>query len=157
MRPHQGARKLARLLKLPQTQEGFFLEAHVKLRPVAFATPGIFLAGLAHSPRFIEETITMAQCAGQHALKILSQEEMTTSATVAEVNPDQCAACLVCVRICPFGAPFINADGVSEIPPAACMGCGICTAECPAGAIALKHQTNDQIVAKIDALLEQES
>jgi heterodisulfide reductase subunit A-like polyferredoxin len=157
MRPRDGARKLARLLKLPQTREGFFLEAHVKLRPVAFATPGIFLAGLAHSPRFIEETITMAQCAGQQVLKVLSQDEMTTSAAVAEVDPDQCAACLVCVRTCPFGAPFINAEGVSEIPPAACMGCGICTSECPAGAITLKHQTDDQIVAKIDALLEQPS
>jgi len=154
IRPNDGARKLARLLKLPLTQEGFFLEAHVKLRPVAFASPGIFLAGLAHSPRFIEETITMAQCAGQQALKILSQSEMTTSAAVAEVDQDRCAACLVCVRVCPFGAPFINAEGVSEIPAAACMGCGICTAECPAGAIALKHQTDNQIVAKIDALLE---
>jgi len=157
MRPRDGARKLARLLKLPQTREGFFLEAHVKLRPVAFATPGIFMAGLAHSPRFIEETITMAQCAGQQVLKVLSQDEMTTSAAVAEVDPDQCAACLVCVRTCPFGAPFINAEGVSEIPPAACMGCGICTSECPARAITLKHQTDDQIVAKIDALLEQPS
>jgi heterodisulfide reductase subunit A-like polyferredoxin len=154
MRPHKGAGKLARLLKLPQTREGFFLEAHVKLRPVAFATAGIYLAGLAHSPRFIEETLTMAQCAGQQALKVLSQDEMTTTAAIAEVNPDMCAACLVCVRTCPFGAPFINSDGVSEIPPAACMGCGICTSECPAGAISLKHQTDDQIMAKIDALLE---
>jgi heterodisulfide reductase subunit A-like polyferredoxin len=154
MRPHKAAGKLARLLKLPQTREGFFLEAHVKLRPVAFATPGIYLAGLAHSPRFIEETITMAQCAGQQALKVLSQDEMTTTAVIAEVNPDTCAACLVCVRTCPFGAPFINSEGVSEIPPAACMGCGICTSECPAGAIKLKHQTDDQILAKIDALLE---
>ena len=157
MRPHEGAGKLARLLKLPQTREGFFLEAHVKLRPVAFATAGIYLAGLAHSPRFIEETITMAQCAGQQALKVLSQDEMTTAAAIAEVNQDLCAACLVCVRTCPFGAPFINSEGVSEIPPAACMGCGICTSECPAGAITLKHQTDDQIIAKIDALLEQQS
>jgi heterodisulfide reductase subunit A len=155
IRPHDGARQLARLLKLPQTQEGFFLEAHVKLRPVEFAAPGIFLAGLAHSPRFLEETITMAQCAGQQAMRILSRSEMTTSAAVAQVDPERCAACLVCVRTCPFGAPFINAEGVSEIPPAACMGCGLCTAECPADAIRLKHHTEDQIAAKIDALLEQ--
>ncbi len=79
---------------------------------------------------------------------------MTTSAAVAEVDVQKCTACLVCVRVCPFGAPYIGDEGVSCIPPSACMGCGICTAECPAGAITLKHSTDDQITAKIDALLE---
>lgn len=154
IRPDEGAKQIASLLKLPLTDEGFFLEAHVKLRPMEFATSGIFLAGLAHSPRFVEETITMAKSAGQQALKILCKEEMTTSAATAEVNPDKCAACLACVRGCPYGAPFINDDGVSQIPPSACMGCGICVSDCPASAITLKHNTDDQIFAKIDALLE---
>lgn len=154
IRPDEGAKQIAKLLKLPLTNEGFFLEAHVKLKPVEFATPGIFMAGTAHSPRFIEENITMAKSAGQQALKILSKKEMKTSAAVAEVNPDLCAACLVCARICPFDAPFINKEGVSQIPPSACMGCGICTSECPSGAITLKHSTDDQIISKIDALLE---
>ncbi len=153
IRPHAGARQIDRLLKLPHTDEGFFLEAHVKLRPVDFASNGIFLAGLAHSPRFIKESITMAKSAGQQAVKILCQEEMTTSAAIAEVDPENCAACLVCVRCCPFNAPFINEDGVSQIPPSACRGCGICASECPAKAITLKHSTDDQILSKIDALL----
>jgi heterodisulfide reductase subunit A2 len=154
MRAGKGAKQIAQLLKLPQTKEGFFLEAHVKLRPVDMATPGIFLAGLAHSPRFIEESIAMAKSAGQQAIKILCKKEMTTSAAVAEVDPEKCSACLVCVRVCPFGAPSITEDGASYIPPSACMGCGICVSECPASAITLKHATDPQILSKIDALLE---
>ena len=154
IRPDEGAKQIARLLKLSTTDEGFFLEAHVKLKPVEFATSGVFLAGLAHSPRFIEETVTMAKSAGQQAMKIICKEKLTTSAAVAVVQPDICAACLVCVRVCPYGAPFINEEGVSQIPPSACMGCGICASECPANAIMLKHCTDDQVVAKIDALLE---
>jgi heterodisulfide reductase subunit A-like polyferredoxin len=154
IRPGEGAQQIGRLLKLPFAEEGFFLEAHVKLRPVEFATSGVFLAGLAHSPRFIEEGITMAKSAGQQAMKVLCKERMTTSAAVAVVDPEKCAACLICVRECPFGAPFINEEGVSEIPPSACMGCGICPSECPAKAIELKHSTDRQIMSKIDALLE---
>jgi len=155
IRPNEGAEQIARLLKLARTNEGLFLEAHVKLRPLEFATIGIFLAGLAHSPRFIKESIIMAKSAGQQAVKILCKKEMTTSAAVAEVNPDLCSACLACVRSCPFGAPFINKNGVSEIPPSNCRGCGICICECPARAITLKHNTDDQINSKIDAILEQ--
>ncbi len=153
IRPNPEAKQIGRLLKLPVSEEGFFLEAHVKLRPVEMASPGVFLAGLAHSPRFIEEALTMASSAGQQAVKILSRDTMTTSAAVAEVDPQRCTACLVCVRVCPYGAPFINEDGVSVIPPSSCMGCGICTAECPAGAIRLRHSTDDQILSKIEALL----
>lgn len=153
IRPHDGAAPIAALMKLPRTEEGFFLEAHVKLRPVDFATQGIYLAGLAHSPRFIKESITMAKGAAQQALKVLCREEMATSATVARVDPDLCVACLACVRSCPYNAPFINTDGISEIPPSDCRGCGICVAECPARAITLKHSTDEQIDAKIDAWL----
>jgi len=155
IRPNEGAEQITRLLKLAHTNEGLFVEAHVKLRPLEFATPGIFLAGLAHSPRFIKESIIMAKSAGQQAVKILCKEEMATSAAVAEVNPDLCSACLVCVRSCPFGTPFINKKGVSEIPPSNCRGCGICICECPAKAITLKHNKDDQTNSKIDALLEQ--
>jgi heterodisulfide reductase subunit A-like polyferredoxin len=154
IRPGEGSRQLARLLKLPQTSEGFFLEAHVKLQPLEFSSPGIYLAGLAHSPRFIPESIAMAMGAAQQAVKVLCRDEMSNPATVAVVDPDACAACLACVRVCPFQAPFINRDGVSEIPPAKCRGCGICPAECPAQAIRLLHSTDDQIEAKIDALLD---
>ncbi|MDH4205934.1 MAG: FAD-dependent oxidoreductase, partial [Desulfobacteraceae bacterium] len=154
IRPHVESEQVARILKLPRTQEGFFMEAHVKLQPVEFASPGIYLAGLAHSPRFIPESVAMAKGAAQQAVKILCQETMTTPATVAQVNPEICAACLVCVRFCPFEAPFINADGVSEIKPAKCRGCGICVSGCPRRAITLKHATEDQINAEIDGILK---
>ncbi len=154
IRPHDQAGQIADLLKLPRTAEGFFLEAHVKLQPLEFSSSGVFLAGLAHSPRFIPESIAMAKGAAQQAVKILSKEEMQTPATVAEVDEDRCTACLACVRVCPYGAPFINDQGVSEIPPPKCRGCGICAAECPAKAISLRHATDEQIDAAIDALLD---
>ncbi len=154
IRPSDGAISLAERIKLDKTPEGFFLEAHVKLRPTEFSMAGFFLAGLAHSPRFIPESIAMAKAAAQQAMKILCKKEMSTLATVAFVNPDRCASCLICVRVCPFGAPFINDKGVSEISPSLCQGCGICVSECPAKAIDLKHTTDHQIEARIDALLE---
>ena len=129
IRPHPDAGQVAELLKLPRTAEGFFMEAHVKLQPLEFSSPGIFLAGLAHSPRFVSESIGMALGAAQQAVKILSRVEMTTPATVAEVDEERCTACLACVRVCPFSAPFINERGISEIPPPKCRGCGICPAE----------------------------
>lgn len=156
IRPGHGAEPLAKLLKLPRGAEGFFMEAHVKLRPLDFASPGIFLAGLAHSPRFVPEAVAMAKGAAQQAVKVLSRKQMRVPATIAEVDPERCAACLACVRLCPYDAPFINAEGVSEIPPPQCRGCGICVSECPARAITLKHSTDDQIESKIDALLEAE-
>jgi heterodisulfide reductase subunit A len=154
IRANAGAEPLAKLLKLPRGEEGFFMEAHVKLRPLDFASPGIYLAGLAHSPRFVPEALAMAKGAAQQAVKVLSRKQMRVPATVAEVAPDRCASCLACVRLCPYDAPFINAEGVSEIPPPKCRGCGICVSECPARAITLKHSTDDQIESKIDALLE---
>lgn len=154
IRPALDNEKLARILKLSRTPEGFFMEAHVKLRPVEFPTAGIFLAGLAHSPRFSDEAVAMAKCAAQQAIKVLCQDKMKTSPTYAVVDPDLCTACLACVRVCPFGAPFINKEGISEIVPAKCQGCGMCPSECPARAITLRHSTDHQTVAEIDALLD---
>ncbi|MCU0615063.1 MAG: FAD-dependent oxidoreductase, partial [Desulfobacterales bacterium] len=154
IRPAPDNEKIAGMLKLSRTPEGFFMEAHVKLRPVEFPTAGIFLAGLAHSPRFVDEAVSMAKCAAQQAIKILCRDKMKTSPTYAVVDPDLCASCLACVRVCPFGAPFMNKDGVSEIVPAKCQGCGICPSTCPAGAITLKHSTDRQTEAEIDAFLD---
>ncbi len=146
--------ELAGLLKVPRNPEGFFIEAHVKLRPVDFASEGIYLCGTAHSPKLISESIAQAMAAAARAASFLSAKEVTVGGVVAEVEPRLCAACLVCVRSCPYGVPRINESDVSEINEALCQGCGVCVSECPAKAIRLGHYTDDQIMIKVDALLE---
>ncbi len=146
--------ELATILKLPRNDDGYFIEAHVKLRPVDLANEGIFLCGTAHGPKLISEAVSQSMAAASRAATFLSQAEIRLSAVTARVDPERCAACLVCVRVCPFGVPRINADGVSEIDEALCHGCGICAAECPAKAIELNWYEDDQVMSKVDALLE---
>jgi len=146
--------ELASIVKLARTPEGFFMEAHVKLRPVDMATEGIFVCGTAHSPKLISESIAQANAAASRAVTFLSQSELTLSAVTATVDGEHCAACLVCVKSCPYGVPRINADGVSEIDVALCHGCGICASECPAKAIDLNWYEDNQLLCKVEALLE---
>ncbi len=161
--PSEGARELAELLKFSCTLEGFFLEAHVKLRPVDFPAEGVFLCGLAHYPKFIDETIAQANAAAARAATILSQETLQVGGVVAVVEEEKCTGCLTCVRICPYDAAFINPAtrgagdilGAAEIEAAACQGCGSCVAECPAKAIQLMHFKDEQILAKEEALFEE--
>jgi len=150
-------KKLFELFKVPVNKEGFLIEAHAKLRPVDFASEGIFMAGLAHYPKPIDESITQAKAAVARAMTILSKEGIFVGGVVASVNADRCAACLTCVRTCPYNAPRIGEEGYAIIDPAACRGCGACVAECPGKAIALKHFTDEQIIAKTDALFQAES
>ena len=150
----EDTEELSSILKLGRNEDGFFMEAHVKLRPVDMAGEGIFVCGTAHSPKLISEAITQAYAAVSRAATFLSQDTITLSAVTAKVKPELCAACLVCVRSCPHHIPFINADGASEIDEALCHGCGICAAECPAKAIELSWYEDEQIIIKIDALLE---
>ena len=130
------------------------MEAHVKLRPVDTPSEGIFVCGTAHSPKLISETISQALAAASRATTFLSKTQLTLSAVTAEVDQDRCASCLICVRSCPYGVPRINEDGVSEIDEALCHGCGICASECPAKAIELSWYEDNQVISKIDALLE---
>ena len=146
--------ELASILKLPRNEEGYFMEAHVKLRPVEMANQGVFVCGTAHSPKLISETISQAMAAAARAGVFLARSEITLSAVTARVDPEKCAACLICVYSCPFGVPRINADGVSEINEALCQGCGICAGECPAKAIELGWYEDEQVLGKIEALLE---
>ncbi|MFW6054885.1 MAG: FAD-dependent oxidoreductase, partial [Thermodesulfobacteriota bacterium] len=146
---------LASVLKAPRSDDGHFLEAHVKLRPVEMATEGMFVCGTAHSPRLLNETTAQAKAAASRATAMLSQPYLTLSAVTAQVDSDKCAACLICVRSCPHSVPRINQDGVSEIDQALCHGCGICASECPAKAIKLNWYEDTQIMSKIDALLEE--
>ena len=150
-------KKLFELFKVPVNKEGFLIEAHAKLRPVDFASEGIFMAGLAHYPKPIDESITQAKAAVARAMTILSKEGIFVGGVIASVNSDKCAACLTCVRTCPYDAPRIGEEGYAIIDPASCRGCGACVAECPGKAIALKHFTDEQILAKTDALFQAES
>jgi len=146
--------ELATQLKTPRNEFGFFMEAHAKLRPVDFASEGLYLAGLAHYPKSIPETIAQAKASVARAATILSKDTLRLSGIVSYVNPEHCAVCLTCVRACPYGVPVINAQHAAEINPALCHGCGICVAECPAKAITLYHYTHGEIMAKIEALSE---
>jgi len=146
---------LPSILKLTNNSEGHVLEAHVKMRPVDIDTEGLFVCGMAHSPMLIPEAISQALAAASRASTYLSQKELTLSGIKARVEQSRCAACLVCVRACPYGVPRINEEGVSEIDEALCNGCGICAAECPAKAIELNWYEDIQITSKIDALLEE--
>jgi heterodisulfide reductase subunit A len=152
VRPHPASREIAEVFKLPADADGFFLEAHQKLRPLDFAAQGIFLCGLAHGPKYADEAIVQAQGAAARAMGILAQEQMLVGGTVAKVIRERCSRCLTCVRVCPFGAPAVaEAAGAAAIDPAKCLGCGLCTGECPMGAIELMHHRENQLGAEIRA------
>ena len=145
---------LSDLLKVPLNADGFYVEAHMKLRPVDFATEGVFLCGLAHSPKFIDENISQARAAAARAATVLSKTQLEVSAQVSFVNQQKCISCMACVTVCPYSAPFCNPDGKGQIEAAKCMGCGICAAECPARAIQLHHFETDQFLVMIRQLFD---
>ena len=158
--PSAGSGELATALKVPVDSDGFFLEAHVKLRPVDFASDGLFMAGLAHYPKLVDEAIVQAQAAASRAARLLARPSMTVGGVVAQVDSQKCVGCLTCVRVCPFDVPLISADftgvggviGAAYIEPSICRGCGSCVSECPAKAIRLSHYQDDQILVKLEAL-----
>lgn len=151
--PAAGNPVLSGLLRSALTSDGFFLEAHPKLRPVDLANEGEYLCGLAHSPRFIDETIAQAQAAVGRATTVLSKTHLEIPGQIAKVDPVNCVACATCVKVCPYGAPMINDLHKAEIQGAKCMGCGSCAAACPARTIALQHQEDGALVAMLDELL----
>ncbi|MGD0744996.1 MAG: NAD(P)-binding protein [Verrucomicrobiota bacterium] len=153
----QNNKQLSDMLKVPLNADGFYVEAHMKLRPVDFATEGIFLCGLAHSPKFMDENIAQARAAAARAATVLSKTQLDVSAQVAYVNQQKCISCMTCVTVCPYGAPYCNKDGKGQIEAAKCMGCGICAAECPACAIQLHHFETDQFEVMIKELLADEN
>jgi heterodisulfide reductase subunit A-like polyferredoxin len=160
--PSPGAHELARVLKVGVDLDGFFMEAHVKLRPVDFANNGVFMAGMAHYPKLLDETVVQAQAAAARAATILSQEQLHVGGIVAEVDPALCVGCLTCVRACPYNVPQMANDltgvggiiGAAYINPAQCRGCGICAGECPAKAIQLAHYRDEQMEIKINAFFQ---
>ena len=148
---------LAQLYKVTQNDDGFFAEAHVKLRPNDFATDGVFVCGLAHAPKPIDESISQAQAAASRAVTLLSALELSVSGMVARIDPNFCSQCGVCVSVCPYSAPKFNEKtGKAEIQPTLCKGCGLCTASCRSGAIHLKGFDTGQIMAMIETCMFEE-
>jgi heterodisulfide reductase subunit A len=149
---------LAQLYKVTQNDDGFFAEAHVKLRPNDFATDGVFVCGLAHAPKPIDESISQAQAAASRAVTLLSSLELAVSGMVALIDPNFCSRCSVCVSVCPYSAPKFNEKtGKAEIQPTLCKGCGLCAASCRSGAIHLKGFDTGQIMAMIESFMFEET
>ena len=151
--PQPDASRVAALFGLSRTSDGFFAEAHPKLRPVETSTAGVLLAGCAQGPRDVPDTVAHAGAAALEAVRLFNQGEVTISPTVAVVDAALCVGCSDCIPACPYSAIFRNADGKAEVNPALCQGCGTCAATCPAGAITALHFTDQEIVAQIEGLL----
>jgi len=151
IRPNEGNEELAKMLKIPLSRDRFFLEAHMKLRPVDFATEGVYLCGTAHSPRFIDESISQALGAAARACMVLSKNEIEAEGITASVNPNVCTGCELCIQVCPFGA-IEKIEGKAKVNEALCKGCGTCNAVCKSGAIQQKGFRDEQLIEVIDAL-----
>jgi heterodisulfide reductase subunit A len=153
--PHSDNKELASMLKVPLNQDGFFLEAHVKLRPVEFATDGIFLCGGAHCPKGIDEAIAQAQGAASRASIPLAAGEIRTEPIVSWVDQDKCTGCGLCESICPYNAiqvELTDEGRKAKTVEASCKGCGLCGASCPQQAITMNHFSNEQILTPIEEL-----
>jgi len=150
--------QLAQFFKVPLNEDGFFVEKHAKLGPSEFATDGVFLCGLAHYPKPIDEAIAQGQAAASRAITLLAQKTIHTSGTVAKTDSAICSSCGVCVAVCPYSAPYFVESGPftgkAQINPVLCKGCGLCVASCRSGAIHLQGFDNDQIFAQIYAMIE---
>lgn len=150
--PREGSEELAKQLKVPLNSDGFFLEAHVKLRPVDFATDGIFVAGMAHSPKSMGETISQAYAASSRASILLSKDTVSIEPTISSIDPELCVGCGLCVMNCPYNAIELKlreGGKKAEVISVSCKGCGVCGASCPHLAITMKHFTDNEITAQI--------
>ena len=148
--------KIAQFFKLPMNDNGFFVERHAKLGPSEFATDGVFLCGMAHYPKPIDESIGHAKAAASRAITLLARETLHTSGQVAHVETGLCSSCGICVNVCPYSAPSFMTEGrdagKAQINPVLCKGCGLCVGSCRSGAIRHRGFDNDQIMSQIFAL-----
>jgi len=153
--PREGNGVLAQLLKVPLDGDGFFLEAHVKLRPLEFAAEGVYLCGMAHSPRFLEETIAQARGAAVRAVTLLAKEELEATPIVASVNPLLCSNCGQCIEVCPYDARVPEPEKFYvQVIDVLCQGCGACVAVCPNKASQQKGFEVSQVYGMLDAVVE---
>jgi heterodisulfide reductase subunit A len=158
--PSAGSQEIGRLFKVSMNPDGFFQEAHVKLRPVDFAADGIFLCGTGHYPKHITEAISQAHGAAGRAVTLLSQDTVTASGAVCEIREDECVSCGACITACAYGAIEFHdtpAGMKARVNPVLCKGDGLCCTKCPTHAARLKHFTNEEIMDQIDAALVWES
>ena len=146
--PQDGTDEMAQMLKLPTTKDGFFLEAHMKLRPVDFANEGVYISGMAHSPKFMDESISQASAAAARAITIISNKTLLSEAVVSEVDDNKCRGCGLCTYACPFAAIDLE-NGKAVVNEAICKGCGLCAATCRSGAIQQKGFNDHQIISMI--------
>ena len=155
--PQEDVDTISQMLKIPLNEDKFFMEAHVKLRPVDFSVEGIFLAGLAHSPKGMEDTISQAKAAAERACAIISSKEYISEANIARVDHDTCAGCGMCVSVCPYGAPELiwsNGKEYAYVNSALCKGCGSCASVCPSGAMQQLGYREEQQLAMLNEALE---
>ncbi|HRT26757.1 MAG TPA: 4Fe-4S binding protein, partial [Syntrophales bacterium] len=151
--PNPENAAIGQMLKVPTNQDGFFLEAHVKLRPVDFATDGVFMCGMAHAPKLSEDTIVQANAAVSRACTVLTKDFIEAEGKTAYVIKERCSGCGLCEQNCPFGAIAVNpVEGVAEVNTVLCKGCGVCTASCRMNAVDLNGFTNEEVIAQIAAL-----
>jgi len=151
--PNPTNEEIGKMLKVPTNQDGFFLEAHVKLRPVDFATDGVFMCGMAHAPKLSEDSIVQANAAVSRASTILTKDFIEAEGKTAYVNKERCAACGLCEANCPFGAIAVDAnEGCAVVNAVLCKGCGVCTASCRMNAVDLNGFTNEEVITQIGAL-----
>ena len=153
---NKDSKELSQMLKVPIEENGFFLEKHVKLNPVDFATDGVFLCGITKWPSNIAETITQGNAAASHVLRIISKPQVEVEGSTANIDQDKCIGCEICIKVCPYGAitKEEGEDGKVFVRDVLCKGCGLCGASCPRNCIKIRHFTNEQISAEIQAFIE---
>jgi heterodisulfide reductase subunit A len=157
--PSATRNEISKLFKVPLNPDGFFQEAHVKLRPVDFAADGVFLCGMAHYPKHISEVISQAYGAAGRAVTILTKDSVIASGAICEVNESDCVSCGACISVCKYGAiEFVDTPQgkKARVNPILCKGDGLCNAKCPTGAISLKHYTDEEVFRQIDAEVPEE-
>jgi len=152
--PQEGNEALAKMVKVPLNQDGFFLEAHVKLRPVEFSTDGVYVCGLAHAPKLVPESVLQGEACISRAMTVLSKDSILSEAQIAQVLQSRCTACGDCEAICQYKAVKVNEEEkIAEVNAALCKGCGLCGATCKSGAIQVRGFAPEQIVSEVEFLL----
>ncbi|MCQ9205643.1 MAG: FAD-dependent oxidoreductase, partial [Omnitrophica bacterium] len=147
----QGSEEVSKIFKVPLNTDNFFMEAHAKIRPLDFTTEGIFFCGLAHSPRFLSESLTQAQGASIRAVTVLSKDKIEAKAIIAEVNERLCKGCALCISACPFEARELDEETkIAKVIGVLCQGCGACAVACPSGATKHKGFSKKQIMDMVD-------